>query len=547
VKAAVAKLEPFLTAFVRQFALADRWDALEHVLVDGSSDDFQPLTELGAARLLICLRLCDALVVYASHRATKVRAAAVDILAYVVRRESADMAQVDTVSHMDKWLALVANADDAEDGAIQDEDMTIGDDVINEDDVINGDDVIEAADPDVPRGVVEGAPILAMAPGDGNVPGESGDVGEEFAHDDDSAEEDFLEQSHDICPSSVIVASPDRVETKPSDAPWTLDGENSQDQERTMVVEPTNGDDDEQEKDIMDHDVVVARAICFSDVSDDDDDDVAVLGGLDDDDDHDVVDEYAILFVPPCDTASVPLPLDKDQGQSTEFDAEFPPESTDLWDPDVLFLPPRMVDAELARLRRLWGDDTRGFWGAVLDASPVVILAAHFPFNGGDDDQDSDDLMHSWQKDDEDGEVLTEADREAIAAYVRQWHAAHLALRLELTPPTPMPVPEDGRSGTDKLKTSRLLQRPSSFGMSASLTSSQAAVPTTPSFLRKPTSGSSGIKLPRTASTPPPSMTTALSTSSGGPGTPPTPARQMRLPTTRTTGLRTPSSRSIKQ
>ncbi|RHZ42731.1 hypothetical protein DYB26_007073 [Aphanomyces astaci] len=570
--------------------------------------------------------------------------------------------------------------------------MTIRDDVINEDDVINGDDVIEAADPDVPRGVVEGAPILAMAPGDGNVPGESGDVGEEFAHDDDSAEEDFLEQSHDICPSSVIVASPDRVETKPSDAPWTLDGENSQDQERTMVVEPTNGDDDEQEKDIMDHglndendqtdgrfthddtgtdgvrwehddvingdgrdddvidcddgrddvinddgphedavhddpqedvinadqddvtndgqdgvindaeddvindgqddvindgqddvindddqdedigndsieqvdatsdaflphnlnvdakpdhdhdrqDVVVARAICFSDVSDDDDDDVAVLGGLDDDDDHDVVDEYAILFVPPCDTASVHLPVDKDQGQSTEFDAEFPPESTDLWDPDVLFLPPRMVDAELARLRRLWGDDTRGFWGAVLDASPVVILAAHFPF-----DQDSDDLMHSWQKEEQDGEVLTEADREAIAAYVRQWHAAHLALRVELTPPTPTPVPEDGRSGMDKLKTSRLLQRPSSFGMSASLTSLQAAVPTTPSFLRKPTSGSSGIKLPRTASTPPP--TTALPTSSGGPGTPPTPARQMRLPTTRTTGLRTPSSRSIKQ
>ncbi|RHZ32852.1 hypothetical protein DYB31_012024 [Aphanomyces astaci] len=431
------------------------------------------------------LRLCDALVVYASHRATKVRAAAVDILAYVVRRESADMAQVDTVSHMDKWLALVADAEvcdavqsqpphgddvinvsaptelsskqrgaddvinkDAEDGAIQDEDMTIRDDVINEDDVINGDDVIEAADPDGPRGVVEGAPILAMAPGDGNVPGESGDVGEEFAHDDDSAEEDFLEQSHDICPSSVIVASPDRVETKPSDAPWTLDGENSQDQERTM--------------------------------------------------------------------------------------------STDLWDPDVLFLPPRMVDAELARLRRLWGDDTRGFWGAVLDASPVVILAAHFPF-----DQDSDDLMHSWQKEEQDGEVLTEADREAIAAYVRQWHAAHLALRVELTPPTPTPVPEDGRSGMDKLKTSRLLQRPSSFGMSASLTSLQAAVPTTPSFLRKPTSGSSGIKLPRTASTPPP--TTALPTSSGGPGTPPTPARQMRLPTTRTTGLRTPSSRSIKQ
>ncbi|RHY13090.1 hypothetical protein DYB25_003889 [Aphanomyces astaci] len=286
-------------------------------------------------------------------------------------------------------------------------------------------------------------------------------------------------------------------------------------------------------------DVVVARAICFSDVSDDDDD-VAVLGGLDDDDDDDVVDEYAILFVPPCDTASVHLPVDKDQGQSTEFDAEFPPESTDLWDPDVLFLPPRMVDAELARLRRLWGDDTRGFWGAVLDASPVVILAAHFPF-----DQDSDDLMHSWQKEEQDGEVLTEADREAIAAYVRQWHAAHLALRVELTPPTPTPVPEDGRSGMDKLKTSRLLQRPSSFGMSASLTSLQAAVPTTPSFLRKPTSGSSGIKLPRTASTPPP--TTALPTSSGGPGTPPTPARQMRLPTTRTTGLRTPSSRSIKQ
>ncbi|RHY72051.1 hypothetical protein DYB34_013111, partial [Aphanomyces astaci] len=134
--------------------------------------------------------------------------------------------------------------------------MANGDDVINENDVINGDDVIEAADPDGPRGVVEGAPILAMAPGDGNVPGESGDVGEEFAHDDDSAEEDFLEQSHDICPSSVIVASPDRVEAKPNDAPWTLDGEKSHDWERTMVVEPTDGDDDdddEQEKDIMDH------------------------------------------------------------------------------------------------------------------------------------------------------------------------------------------------------------------------------------------------------------------------------------------------------
>ncbi|RHY23373.1 hypothetical protein DYB32_009217, partial [Aphanomyces invadans] len=298
----------------------------------------------------------------------------------------------------------------------------------------------------------------------------------------------------------------------------------------------------------------VARAMYFSDVSDDDDDDIALLGHHSDDQ-LDAVDEYAILHQELLDTHVQLHDAGRDGAVSDEFHEEFP--DVDLWCVDHLFMPDRNVDAELARLQRTWSGDARGYWDAVLESSPAIVLAATFP-------NDRHNHVLSWLANESmPEEELTSTDKDAIAEYRARWEAARQAVLKDVMPPAPMPhavlrpiptpIASSPSSDAKKINTptrllqrsassvsSRTLQRPSSL---ASMTSPGLA---TSSSLRAPSSMPSKV-LPRTTSAMAPSTPP-----SGIPATSSTPTRHssmMRPPTVRTplgpTRLHTPPSRPL--
>ncbi|CAK4105666.1 unnamed protein product [Aphanomyces euteiches] len=115
VKISLERLEPFLPSWIEKVPREEAWQSLETIVLSET-----PLSEIGMARLLtwwarhmtslspqngnrgdLCsLKLCDGLIPFTTHRASKVREAAIEILAFVLSHQE---------NHGATWLELVTD------------------------------------------------------------------------------------------------------------------------------------------------------------------------------------------------------------------------------------------------------------------------------------------------------------------------------------------------------------------------------------------------------------------------------------------------------